>query len=128
MANHDQMKTNVARRFEADTLKFVAESDPAAGREHIMCVIDGVANAMIRLDGSVAAAEAFYRVADRIVAGERRTVTPGTVPLPTARVLIKEIEDLGPVVPVNVLRANSAGAAIAVLVALIVALAVTPWL
>jgi hypothetical protein len=101
-----------------------------------MSVIDGAANALVRMDGSKDTAEFLYKVADRVVAGMREpTPLPlALLPAPKAQLLIREIEevleeDKHEPLPrlLQPARGLSLGAIVAVAIALLIAFLVTPW-
>jgi hypothetical protein len=101
-----------------------------------MSIIDGAANALVRMDGSREAAEFLYRVADRLVAGAREpTPLPqALLPAPKAQLLIREIEEIleeTKVEPLPRLLQPRRDIALQwfsyIVAALVVAFAVTPW-
>jgi hypothetical protein len=102
-----------------------------------MSVIDGAANALVRMDGSKDTAMFLYAAADRIVAGMREPtpMPPGMLPVEHAKVLIHEIEEV--LEPDREEAADQARGnfivggttiAAAVLIAFLIACAVSPWL
>lgn len=126
------MSTENRRRnvigFEGQTMAFAGQYGLDVGLEHAQCVIDGAANALVRMDGAKNTAEFLYAVADRVCSGVREpTACPAALlPAPRAELLIKEIDEPLPrsLLPV---RANSLGAIVAVSVAFWIALVVTLW-
>lgn len=128
--NEQRRKVDVAA-YQGHSVIFAQQHGAACSIYNMQCVIDGAANAYALVDNPRAAAEYLYAVADRIAleAGEV-TMPAALLPAPKAVKLIHAIEEVVEEPLPRVLQpvqANSIGAIIAVGVALLVALLVTPW-
>jgi len=129
MAN-DEARTQAVIHFEGHTLAFAGQHGLAVGREHAQCVIDGAANALVRMDGAKEAATYLYAVADRIVGGVREpTPLPAALlPAPAAVKLIHAIEEVvEEPLPRLLQPPRPSPLIIAVSFALLIAVLVTPW-
>jgi hypothetical protein len=63
-----EQRAEVVLFYEGQALQVAGRSTVAEGAESARCIIDGSINALMRLEGSQAAAEYAYAAADRAVA------------------------------------------------------------